>query len=258
VVSRFVYGTRANVPAYMTKGGTTYRLITDHLGSVRLVVNATDGTVAQRIDYDEFGRITQNTAPGFQPFGYAGGLLDDHTGLTRFGARDYDAAPGRWTAKEPLGFSGGYANLYAYVGSDPVNFIDPSGSSPEGCGDVPKAPPGVKIDNNIKEAQKFLDPSRYLGDWNYKKLGRPATETESAEYEDFGNFNYGATMAAAGYDEETALRIAGLVQIASKTSKPEYNVPWGKPPYGDQQGDYDQIRKGYRYYECKFGGTRWF
>jgi hypothetical protein len=37
--------------------GTVYRFITDHLGSVRLVVNAADGTVAQRIDYDAFGRV---------------------------------------------------------------------------------------------------------------------------------------------------------------------------------------------------------
>ena len=45
----------------------------------------------------------------------------------RFGARDYDAYTGRWTAKDPIGFGGGQANLYAYVGSDPVNRIDPSG-----------------------------------------------------------------------------------------------------------------------------------
>jgi uncharacterized protein RhaS with RHS repeats len=71
--------------------GTVYRFITDHLGSVRLVVNAADGTVAQRIDYDAFGRVLADTNPGFQPFGFAGGLYDAGTGLVRFGARDYDA-----------------------------------------------------------------------------------------------------------------------------------------------------------------------
>jgi RHS repeat-associated protein len=130
VVSRFVYGTRANVPDYLVKGGVTYRLVTDHLGSVRLVVNTADGTVAQRIDYDEFGRITQNTAPGFQPFGFAGGLLDEQTALVRFGARDYDPATGRWTAKDPLGFGGSSTNLYEYVFNDPVNLIDPNGLDP--------------------------------------------------------------------------------------------------------------------------------
>jgi RHS repeat-associated protein len=92
-------------------------------------VNTADGTVAQRIDYDEFGRVTQNTNPGFQPFAYAGGLYDEHTGLVRFGARDYDAATGRWTAKDPVGFAGGDGNVYAYVGNDPLNYVDPSGQS---------------------------------------------------------------------------------------------------------------------------------
>lgn len=130
VVSRFVYGSRSNVPDYMAKGGQVYRLITDHLGSVRLVVNTADGTVAQRIDYDAFGRETQNTNPGFQPFGFGGGLVDEMTGLVRFGMRDYDPALGRWTSKDALGFAGPTTNLYEYVGSDPVNLIDPTGRIP--------------------------------------------------------------------------------------------------------------------------------
>ena len=127
VTARFVYGSQANVPDYMTKNGTTYRIISDHLGSVRLVVNTQTGDIAQRIDYDTFGQVTQDTNPGFQPFGFAGGLYDSDTGLVRFGARDYDAETGRWTAKDPIGFDGGDANLYTYVGNDPVNFVDLEG-----------------------------------------------------------------------------------------------------------------------------------
>ena len=41
VVSRFVYASKGNVPDYMLKGGVTYRIISDHLGSPRLVVNTT-------------------------------------------------------------------------------------------------------------------------------------------------------------------------------------------------------------------------
>ncbi len=133
VVSRFVYGTRVNVPDYLIKGGQTYRLVLDHLGSVRLVVNTADGTVAQRIDYDEFGQVTQNTNPGFQPFGYAGGLYDAQTGLVRFGARDYDPAAGRWTTKEPLGLAGGDPNMYVYAFGNPINFVDPTGLYTRDC-----------------------------------------------------------------------------------------------------------------------------
>lgn len=126
VVSRFVYAGKPNVPEYIVKGGSTYRLVTDHLGSVRLVVNAANGAVAQRVDYDEFGQVTLDTNPGFQPFGFAGGLYDPATGLVRFGARDYDAETGRWTGKDPIGFDGGI-NLYSFCENDPLNMIDPYG-----------------------------------------------------------------------------------------------------------------------------------
>ena len=125
-IARFVYGTRAHAPDFMVKGGATYRFITDHLGSPRLVVDTGTGAVAQRLDYDEWGVVTNDTAPGFQPFGFAGGLWDRDTGFVRFGARDYDPTTGRWTAKDPVRLHGGL-NLYVYSNNDPVNFIDPTG-----------------------------------------------------------------------------------------------------------------------------------
>jgi len=130
VVGEFVYGTRPHVPEAMLRHGRWYRLVLDHLGSVQLVVDAETGEVAQRLRYDAFGRVLLDTAPGFQPFGFAGGLFDPATGLVRFGARDYDPLSGRWTASDPVLFAGGDANLYAYAGNDPVNRIDPSGQTP--------------------------------------------------------------------------------------------------------------------------------
>ena len=117
------------MPEYVVKGSDTYRIITDHLGSPRLVVHATTGAIVQRMDYDEFGNILNDTNPGFQPFGFAGGLYDQHTKLTRFGARDYDAETGRWTTKEPYLFLFG-TNAYEYSKSDPVNFVDLNGLAP--------------------------------------------------------------------------------------------------------------------------------
>jgi RHS repeat-associated protein len=127
VTARFIYGTRSNVPDYLIKGGMTYRLIADHLGSPRLVIDATTGHIVQRLAYDAFGRVTFDDNPGFQPFGFAGGLYDPDTKLTRFGARDYDAETGRWTAKDPILFGGGDTNLYGYALNDPVNWLDPLG-----------------------------------------------------------------------------------------------------------------------------------
>ena len=127
VVSRFIYDTRDHVPAAMFKGGKTYRIITDHRGSPRVVLDTATGSVAQRLDYDELGRVVKDTSPGFQPFGFAGGILDQHTGLVRFGARDYDPRSGRWITRRPAGFGRWSTNLYEYARGDPINLIDPSG-----------------------------------------------------------------------------------------------------------------------------------
>lgn len=127
IVSRFVYANKAHVPAWMIREDVTYRILTDHLGSPRLVIDATTGEIAQHLDYDVWGNVILDTNPGFQPFGFAGGIHDLHTGLVRFGARDYDPSTGRWTAKDPILFRGGDTNLYGYAINDPVNFIDPDG-----------------------------------------------------------------------------------------------------------------------------------
>ena len=109
-LTEFVYA-RGLAPEYMIRGGETFRFVKDHLGSVRLVVNAATGDIVQRLDFDAWGRVLTDTAPGLQPFGFAGGHHDPDTGLVRFGARDYDPDTGRWTAKDPLGFAGGDTNL---------------------------------------------------------------------------------------------------------------------------------------------------
>jgi RHS repeat-associated protein len=130
IKSQFVYASKSHVPDLMIKNGTTYRFVTDQVGSVRMVVNSSTGEVVHQIDYDPFGKVLNDSNPGFQPFGFAGGLYDSDTGLIRFGARDYDAAVGRFTAKDPILFNGGDTTLYVYVSSDPVNRIDPLGLCP--------------------------------------------------------------------------------------------------------------------------------
>lgn len=127
VLEQFVYGSKQNVPDYIVKGGNTYQVISDQLGSPRLVVDSATGTVVEQIEYDTWGNVISDTNPGFQPFGFAGGIYDSDTHLIRFGKRDYDPETGRWTNKDPLLFAGGETSLYNYVGNDPVNNFDPTG-----------------------------------------------------------------------------------------------------------------------------------
>ena len=126
-MSRFVYTTSENVPEYMVKGGVVYRIVTDHLGSLKQVVNTQTGVVVQQMEHDEYGNVPIDTNPGFVPFGFAGGLFDAQTRLVRFGARDYDATVGRWTAKDPIRFEGRDVSLFGYCLSDPVGNSDVSG-----------------------------------------------------------------------------------------------------------------------------------
>lgn len=142
VKTTFVYAGSPNLPAYAVRSdGKSYRILGDHLGSLRLVVDSATGQQVQRMDYDEFGIVTKDERAAAWidlPFGFAGGLYDRDTstpingvaqGLVRFGARAYDAVTGRWISKDPIRFAGGDTNLYAYVGNDPVNRIDPTGLS---------------------------------------------------------------------------------------------------------------------------------
>jgi RHS repeat-associated protein len=127
ITSRFVYTTSENVPEYFAKSDTIYRIITDQVGSVRFVIKISTGEVIQRMEYDEYGQVLFDSNPGFQPFGFAGGLYDLHTKLVRFGARDYEAKSGRWTCKDPLLFKSEESDLYAYCSNNPINIIDPRG-----------------------------------------------------------------------------------------------------------------------------------
>ncbi len=99
----------------------------DQAGSLRAISDTT-GNIIKEVTYDTFGNILSDSNEAFKvPFGFAGGLYDKDTKLTRFGYRDYDAYTGKWTAKDPIGFSGGDSNLYGYVLGDAVGGIDPSG-----------------------------------------------------------------------------------------------------------------------------------
>jgi RHS repeat-associated protein len=109
---------------------------------VRLVVDVSTGAVAQALEYDAWGNVTSDTNPGFQPFGFAGGLYDRDLALVRFGTRDYDPETGRWTSKDPIRFDGGQSNLYVYVDNHPVEAVDANGQGGGGAGPGTGGPSG--------------------------------------------------------------------------------------------------------------------
>lgn len=126
LVARFEYAD-GRMPVKMVQASATYYLAYDQVGSLRAVLD-TGGAIVHEIAYDAWGNILAESSGGLTlPFGFAGGLHDRDTGLVRFGFRDYDPDSGRWTAKDPIGFSGGPTMLYAYCSNDPLNHVDPEG-----------------------------------------------------------------------------------------------------------------------------------
>ncbi|CAA6804015.1 MAG: Unknown protein [uncultured Sulfurovum sp.] len=114
LVQRFEYADN-RMPISITSNGQKYYLHYDQVGTLKAIS-------------DNSLNILKDTNPSLKvPFGFAGGLYDTDTQLTRFGYRDYDAYTGKWMAKDPIDFAGGDSNLYGYVLGDPVNGIDPSG-----------------------------------------------------------------------------------------------------------------------------------
>jgi RHS repeat-associated protein len=124
---RFVYADERMPIAYTDNNDNIYYLSYNHQGSLKAITDQ-NGQVIKAVTYSSFGEVITDTNPNLNiPFGFAGGLYDKDTKLTRFGYRDYDSYTGRWTAKDPIDFEGGSSNLYGYVMNDPVNFIDPTG-----------------------------------------------------------------------------------------------------------------------------------
>ena len=106
--------------------GQTY-FLADALGSTIALTN-TAGAIQQQYSYDPYGNVTQsNATSGFtNPYQYAGREADG-AGLYYNRARYYSPGMGRFISEDPTGFGGGQLNLYAYVGSNPLSYIDPFG-----------------------------------------------------------------------------------------------------------------------------------
>jgi RHS repeat-associated protein len=100
-------------------------LVTDHLGSTRVVVDGTSGATTASYDYAPWGKRTKISGTEEWSTGYTGHGWHE-SGLSLAVYRPYDPDTGRWLSRDPIQESGGI-NLYGYVGNGPVGLIDPMG-----------------------------------------------------------------------------------------------------------------------------------
>jgi type VI secretion system secreted protein VgrG len=222
------------------------------------VLDASQNVVAS-YEYDEFGVETGNYTLD-QPYRFSTKRYYDGIGLSYYGYRFYEAAIGRWLTRDPIGISGGL-NLYGAMDNNAVNVIDTFGLAPPPYPDGPiyyvnpfggepieHNPFFTLTDNNVHTAERdiiypwtFRDMVNNNGPWDYKRRRK--------DWEDFGNYNFGATGAATGlFTLETLLREAGRKQCENNTSRPEWGNPDSGPPYGDEPIDQYWIRQGWNDY----------
>jgi RHS repeat-associated protein len=128
VIARYLFGNGADeIVAHWEPVGTSWHL-SDHLGSVRDLLDAT-GRLTNHIDYDGFGGIISQTTGTEERFLFTGREFDSATGLYYYRARYFSPGIGRFTQQDPVGRTAGDTNLYRYVGNSPINATDPSGQT---------------------------------------------------------------------------------------------------------------------------------
>jgi len=120
----YTHGAGVDEHLAMERSGAYYYFHADGLGSITAITDA-GKNIMQTYEYDSFGVPKAST--GFRnSYTYTGREWDKETGLYYYRARYYDPMEGRFIQKDPIGFEGGI-NVYNYVGSNPINFTDPTG-----------------------------------------------------------------------------------------------------------------------------------
>jgi RHS repeat-associated protein len=152
-------------------GATPLALLhtSDHLGSIRELVDASTGAIRARYDYDPYGKRTKLSGDLEADQGYTGHYEHSVSSLTLAPFRAYDTVIGRWISRDPIEESGGL-NLYGYVGGNVAGAVDPLGWAP---GDNFNSFNAAMWDALKYAHAETKKNDREYGGWVYERKNRP-------------------------------------------------------------------------------------
>lgn len=108
-----------------TDGVGVRALLPDILGST-VALGDNTGTLQTQYTFEPFGITTQTGSASTSSYKYTG-REDDGTSLIYYRARYYHPRLQRFLAEDPIEFTNGDFNVYAYVRNNPINLNDPTG-----------------------------------------------------------------------------------------------------------------------------------
>ena len=124
---RYAHGAGTDDPVAWYEGAAMssgrQMLLADHQGSIVSMANES-GVLVGINSYDDWGVPDAGNGGRFQ---YTGQAWLPELGMYHYKARVYSPTLGRFLQSDPIGYADNL-NLYAYVGNDAVNGIDPTGA----------------------------------------------------------------------------------------------------------------------------------
>lgn len=144
---------------YVLTGTKKYLTLTDHLGSVRDLIDITGTpTLVGSFDYTPYGAVARSWGTVTPGYTYAGLFAHPQTGLLLSATRAYEPGKGRFLNRDMIPDWG-----YGYGNASPMLFVDPNGTNPL-----------IFIGIVIGGASGAIGAANATGGWHVNNLGQIA------------------------------------------------------------------------------------
>ncbi len=201
-----------------TRNTTSSFYLADALGTNVAITNA-DGSIQNRMDYDVWGNLNQETATSDSPFGFTGYIRDEDTELYYANARYYDSFTGRFLREDPFNgtsLTPPSLHRYLYANVNPTVYIDPTGNISICLNDH-----CLSTDNLLKSAQEGLENNEKILASNLRAQEAAANREGFSNDEVFANASSRLTTEALSSVNSVSRFLLNNFIAASQSGDPE-------------------------------------